>query len=107
MPENKPHPKWTLTDELLASDVVAEIKAFIEQYEANPTEDEQVLELTDKGINVIQLKLLLQKLGYEEIGLDANGWQVDYWYYFHKDKHKAVITGTMIVSIMSLCLTPQ
>lgn len=75
---------WDLTDELREK-----FKPIVENYlrliESENIDDinKHYLELTNQGISPMQLKELLEELGYKEkYSLDSNGWQFDFWWYF-------------------------
>lgn len=71
---------WELTD-TLRNKFKPIVESYINILEHECTNGDQWkgINLTNEGINPLQLRDLLKELGYEEIGLDTNGWQHDYW----------------------------
>ena len=80
---------WNLTDELREKfkPIVEDYIALIESNEVN-NEHRQGINLTNQGINPIQLKELLEQLGYEDDGYDSNGWQHDFWWNMSNSNYK-------------------
>lgn len=81
---------WNLTEE-----IKNKFKPIVEEY-LNQLENEEITEeqwdgidLTNKGINPIQLKELLEEeFGYEDDCFDSNGWEHDFWQYMNNDNRK-------------------
>lgn len=64
-----------------------QVEEFISLLEEEKIE-ELDLDLTFKGISPMQLKELLEELGYEDMDLDTNGWEHDFWWYFNNPNKK-------------------
>lgn len=61
------------------------------------------LNLSDTKLNPYTLGLLLTDLGYEEVEVDYNGWELDFWIKYSKRRHSSVtITGTGITFELKL-----
>lgn len=77
---------WQLTGR-----VRNKIKPIVENY-INLLEEKEAnkhpLELSNKGISPMQLKELLEELGYEDDGYDSNGWQHDFCQYMISSNYK-------------------
>lgn len=74
------------------------VKKFIEELENySGCADDLKKDLSGTELNPYTLSTILKELGYEEIDLDRNGWQMDFWWYFEKPKCKSIqISGTGI-----------
>ena len=75
--------RWQLTDEIKEK-FVPILKEYLNKMETMPEEvfEEETydLDLSDTGINPYQLWQLLEtEFGYEEIDIDENGWEQDFW----------------------------
>ena len=75
---------WNLTDEVRNKfkPIVENYISLLESEELND-EHRKGIELTNQGISPMQLKKLLEELGYEDVGYDSNGWQHDFWQYMN------------------------
>lgn len=77
--------RWTLTDELrdkfepVLNEYFDKIENFSDEEVEKINYEELTIDFSDKGINPWQLKTLLEEFGYEEVELDNNGWQLDFW----------------------------
>lgn len=80
------------------------IKAFIdelENYSGCPYDLKKDFSGTE--LNPYTLSSILKSLGYENIDLDRNGWQMDFWWYFSKSGCKSIqISGSGIIFEMFL-----
>lgn len=84
--------RWQLTDEIRAK-FIPILKEYLDRMETMPEEtfEEEIydLDLSDAGINPYQLwKLLEEEFGYEEIDIDRNGWEQDFWIRMHRTDGK-------------------
>ena len=50
------------------------------------------IDLTEENINPYQVWSILETLGWERIGYDSNGWELDHWMYFKHPDHKITLT---------------
>jgi hypothetical protein len=72
---------WDLTDELREKfkPIVKNYISLIESDEVG-NEHRQGIDLTNQGISPMQLKELLEELGYKYDDYSSNGWQHDFWW---------------------------
>jgi hypothetical protein len=99
--------RWTLTDKAkeVYTPIIQEFIDLLERTEEGD-DDNLFLDFSDKIIiNPYTLWKLLEELGYETLDSDQNGWQMDYWIYFHKKGFKKLcIEGTAITHAFKLKL---
>lgn len=75
---------WNLTDEIRNKfkPIVEDYISLLESDKLN-NEHRESIDFTNQGISPVQLKELLEELGYEEVDYDSNGWQHDFWQYMN------------------------
>ena len=81
---------WDLTDEL-RNKFKPIVDDYINLLESDEVDNihEKYIKLTNQGINPIQMKELLEEMGYEEeYPIDSNGWQFDFWWDFTNPKRE-------------------
>lgn len=94
--------QWKLTDNL-RNKYAPIIKEMIEKIETN-TEDVLQFDLADEQLNPSTLGYLLEETGYEQINVETNGWEMDFWItYSKKDYKNLVISGCGMTFSLSLC----
>lgn len=89
---------YTLTKEI-EEEWKPKIDAYIKSIENS--ENPKPLDLTmQPGLNPSRVRdLLIDSLGYEEDNFESNGWEWDYWFYFHHDTRPALtLRGTGLTS---------
>lgn len=70
------------------------LREFINEAQQSNKKPDSI-DLYGQGISPYQLQsILIEDFGFEEYGMDTNGWEMDYWIYLVKDKIKYVIEGT-------------
>lgn len=80
---------WDLTDELREK-----FKPIVEDYisllESDEVDDihKKYINLTNQGISPMQLKELLEELGYKDAEYSSNGWQHDFWWYLTNSNYE-------------------
>ena len=95
--------RWQLTDEIREK-FVPILKEYLNKMDTIPEEDfeEQTydLDLSDTGINPYQLWQLLEKeFGYEEVDIDENGWEQDFWIRIKRTDGKTFSNGSEHLTI--------
>lgn len=72
------------------------IEEFIKKAEKD-SDTKEYIDFYNQGISPYQLKtILIDDLGFEEIDMDRNGWEMDYWITLSKNGIDYVIAGTGI-----------
>ena len=97
--------RWELTRHLRDK-----VKPMVEEYIdwiENQEHEDDILHLSDTGINPVQLHDLLEEIGYIDIDLSASGWEYKYeWLMSHPDKEtdakELCVYGTAMVHDVNL-----
>lgn len=70
------------------------IQEFVGRMEKN-LDSKEYIDFYNQGISPSQLKdILVDDLGFEEVGFGSNGWEWDFWITIRKDDVNYMITGT-------------
>lgn len=96
--------RWKLTDEL-RKEYKPIVESFIDDVERNDPDGELIeRDFTDTKLNPSTLGYLIEELGYERVNQDDNGWELDFWIYYHKNGYKPIqIKGCGMTFELILC----
>lgn len=91
MKENRWEPTQEQKDKFIPM-----LNEFIDKVKKDP-ETKDCIDFYNKGISPYQLKSILEdELGFEDGGIDRNGWEMDFWITMSKDGVDYMIAGTGI-----------
>lgn len=97
--------RWELTDEV-RNEYKPIVESFLKDVEDNNLDiSNELLEkdFSDTKLNPYTLGKILEELGYECVNRDDNGWELDFWIDYHKDRCKNIqVSGTGITFELNL-----